>query len=82
MLTYTISNRETIQIGIIKGKGRQSCLAMKTDGNGRKNPISTSVSIIFCGNGIGFGKYGFENGIGICGHTETNKYGWRAGKLN
>jgi hypothetical protein len=55
---------------------------MKTDGNGRKNPISTSVSIFFDGNGIGFGKYRFENGIGICGHTETNKYGWRAGKLN
>jgi hypothetical protein len=57
-------------------------LAMKTDGNGRKNPISTSVSIFFGGNGIGFGKYGFKNGIGICRHTETNKYGWRAGKLN
>jgi hypothetical protein len=57
-------------------------LAMKTDGNGRKNHISTSVSIFFGGNGIGFGKYGFENRIGICGHTETNKYGWRAGKLN
>jgi hypothetical protein len=57
-------------------------LAMKTDGNGRKNLISTSVSIFFGGNGIGFGKYGFENGIGICGHTETNKYGWRARKLN
>jgi hypothetical protein len=57
-------------------------LAMKTDGNGWKNPISTSVSIFFGENGIGFGKYGFENGIGICGHTETNKYGWRAGKLN
>jgi hypothetical protein len=57
-------------------------VAMKTDGNGRKNPISISVSIFFGGNGIGFGKYGFENGIEICGHTETNKYGWRAGKLN
>jgi hypothetical protein len=57
-------------------------LAMKTDGNGRKNPISTSVSIFFGGNGIGFGKCRFENGIGICGHTETDKYGWRAGKLN
>jgi hypothetical protein len=50
-------------------------VAMKTDGNGRKNPISTSVSIFFGGNGIGFGKYGFENEFGICGHTETNKYG-------
>jgi hypothetical protein len=55
---------------------------MKTDGNGRKNPISTSVFIFFGGNGIGFGKYGFGNGIGICGHTETNKYGRRDGKLN
>jgi hypothetical protein len=50
---------------------------MKTDRNGRKNPISTSVSIFFGGNGSGF-----ENGIGICGHTETDKYGWKAGKLN
>jgi hypothetical protein len=58
-------------------------IAMKTDRNGQKNPISTSVSIFFFGeNGIGFGKYGFRNGIGIYGHTETNKYGWRAGKLN
>jgi hypothetical protein len=45
---------------------------MKTDGNGQKNHISTSVSIFFGGNGIGFGKCGFENGIGICGCTETN----------
>jgi hypothetical protein len=52
------------------------------DGNGRKNPISTSVSIFFGGNGSEFGKYGFENGIGICGHTETDKYGWRTKKLN
>jgi hypothetical protein len=73
------------------GTGRTYChivpsetqLAMKTYRNGRKNLISTSVSIFFfSGNRIGFGKYGFENGIGICGHTETNKYGWRAGKLN
>jgi hypothetical protein len=28
-------------------------VAMKTDGNGRKNPISTSISIFFGGNGIG-----------------------------
>jgi hypothetical protein len=55
---------------------------MKTDGNGRKNPISTSVSIFFGGNGIGFGKCGFGNGIGIYGCTETNKYGWRAEKLS
>jgi hypothetical protein len=52
------------------------------DENGQKNPISTSVSIYFGGNGSGFGKCGFENRIGICGHTETNKYRWRAGKLN
>jgi hypothetical protein len=60
-------------------------LASGRDENRRKwteKPISTSVFIFFGGNGIGFGKYGFENGIGICGHTETNKYGWRAGKLN
>jgi hypothetical protein len=55
---------------------------MKTDGNGRKNPISTFVSIFFGGNGSRFGKCGFENGIGICRHTETDKYGWRAEKLN
>jgi hypothetical protein len=53
-----------------------------SDENGRKNHISTSVSIFFGGNGIRFGKYGFENGIGICGCTETNKYGWRAEKLS
>jgi hypothetical protein len=46
---------------------------MKTDRNGRKNPISTSISIFFDGNGIGFGKYGFGNGIGTRGCTETNK---------
>jgi hypothetical protein len=50
--------------------------------NGRKNHISTFVSIFFGGNGIGFGKYGFGNGIGICGCTETNKYGCRAKKLS
>jgi hypothetical protein len=54
----------------------------QTDRNGRKNPISTFVSIFFGENGSGFEKCGFENGIGICGHTETDKYGWRAGKLN
>jgi hypothetical protein len=36
----------------------------------------------FGGNGSGFRKYGFENGIGIYGHTEMDKYGWRVGKLN
>jgi hypothetical protein len=41
-------------------------VAMKMDGNGRKNPISTSVSIFFGGNGIGFGKCGFKNEIEIC----------------
>jgi hypothetical protein len=55
---------------------------MKTDGNGRKNPISSFVSIFFGGNGSGFEKYGFENRIGICGHTEMDKYGWRVEKLN
>jgi hypothetical protein len=58
-------------------------IAMKMDGNGRKNPISISVSIFFFGeNGIGFENYGFGNRIGIYGHTETNKYGRRARKLN
>ena len=33
-------------------------IAMKTD---EKNLISTSVSIFFGGNGIGFGKYGYGN---------------------
>jgi hypothetical protein len=50
--------------------------------NGWKNPTSTSISIFFGGNGIRFGKCGFENGIGICGCTETTKYGWRAKKLS
>jgi hypothetical protein len=36
----------------------------------------------FGGNGSGFEKCGFENEIGICRHTEMDKYGWRAGKLN
>jgi hypothetical protein len=31
-----------------------------------KNP---SFYIFFGGNGSGFGKYRFENGIGICRHT-------------
>ena len=47
-------------------------VGMKTDGNGRKNLISTSISIFFGGNGIGFEKYGYENGIGLRGSTETN----------
>jgi len=49
-------------------------LAMKTDANGRKNLISTSVSIFFGGNGIGFEKYGYGNGIGLRGSKETNQY--------
>jgi hypothetical protein len=40
-------------------------IVMKT--SGRINSISTSVSIFFDENRIGFGKYGFGNGIGICG---------------
>jgi hypothetical protein len=59
-----------------------SQLAMKTEGNGRKNLISIFVSIYFFLNGIGFTKCGFGNGIGICGCIETNKYGWKAGKLS
>ena len=50
-------------------------VAMKMDGNGRKNLISTFVSIFFGGNGIGFGKYRYENGIGLRESTETNQYG-------
>jgi hypothetical protein len=55
------------------------------DGNERKQtekPISTSISILFGENGSGFEKYGFKNEIGICRYTETDKYGWRAKKLN
>jgi hypothetical protein len=48
---------------------------MKTDRNERKTPISTSVSVIFGGNRIRFGKYGFGNGTGTCGCTEMNQYG-------
>jgi hypothetical protein len=48
----------------------------------KKNPISTSVSIFFGGNGIRFRKCGFGNGIRICGCTEMNKYRWRAEKLS
>ena len=50
-------------------------IAMKTDGNGRKNLISTSVSIFFGENEIGFGKYGYGNGIVLRGSTEMNQYG-------
>ena len=57
-------------------------LGMKTDGNGRKNLISTSVFIFFGGNGIGFGKYEYGNGIGLRGSTKTNQYGRWAGKNN
>ena len=42
----------------------------RSDENGWKNLISTTVSIFFGGNGIGFGKYGYGNGIGLRG-----KYG-------
>jgi hypothetical protein len=67
------------------GRGREgsSCVfVMKTGGNGWRNPISTFVSIFFGENGSGFEKCGFKNGIRICGHTETDKYGWGAEKLN
>ena len=47
----------------------------RSDENGWKNLISTTVSIFFGGNGIGFGKYGYGNGIGLRGSTETNQYG-------
>ena len=40
--------------------------------NGQKNLISTSVSIFFGGNGIGFGKYGYGNRIGLRGRKRTN----------
>jgi len=32
-------------------------------------------NIFFDGNGIRFGKYGYRNGIGLRGSTETNQYG-------
>jgi hypothetical protein len=39
------------RVGVVAGDRRHFAarlrLAMKTDGNGRKNPISTSVSIFF-----------------------------------
>jgi hypothetical protein len=54
---------------------------MKTDGNGRENPISTSVSIFFGGNGIGFGKCGFGNGIRICGCTEHKQIRMESQKI-
>jgi hypothetical protein len=60
-------------------------LLISRDENGRKRtkkPYFYFRFYIFGENESGFGKYGFENGIGICGHTETDKYGWRAGKLN
>jgi hypothetical protein len=50
---------------------------MKTDGNGQKNLFLVSISIFFCKNMIGFGNAENRNGIGICGHTETNKCGWK-----
>jgi hypothetical protein len=53
---------------------------MKTDG--KTLFLLLFLYYLFSGNRIGFEKCGFENGIGICGHTETNKYGWRARKLN
>jgi hypothetical protein len=56
------------------------------DENGRKQTEKPyfyfCFYIFFGGNGSWFGKCWFENGIGICGYTETDKYGWRAGKLN
>jgi hypothetical protein len=39
-------------------------LHVASDENGRKNSISTSVSIFFGGNRIRFGKYGFETESG------------------
>jgi hypothetical protein len=52
---------------------------METD---RKTLFILSFLYFFGENGRGFGKCGFENGIGICGHMETDKYGWRAEKFN
>jgi len=58
------------------GIGFMRCsLFSPSDENGRKNLISTSVSIFFGGNGIGFGKYGYGNGIGLRRSIETNQYG-------
>ena len=50
---------------------------MKTDGNGRKNLIFTSISIFFGGNRIGFGKYGHGNGIGFGKYWYGNRIGLR-----
>jgi hypothetical protein len=47
---------------------------MKTDENGWKILFLLPFLYFFGENGIRFGKYGFENGIGICECTETNKY--------
>ena len=55
---------------------RESCTTR--DENGRKQtekPHFYFRFYIFCGNGIGFGKYGYENGIRLRGSTETNQYG-------
>jgi hypothetical protein len=57
-------------------------VVIKTDGNEHKNLIFTFVSIFFSRNGSEFEKYGFKNRIEICGHTKTDKYGWRTEKLN
>jgi hypothetical protein len=51
-----------------------SYLAMKTNINRWKNPISTSVSIFVGGNEIGFEKCRFGNGIGICECMKMNQY--------
>jgi hypothetical protein len=72
LLVMGRENSETYGTG---GRRVQQQLGIKTDENGRKNLISTFVSIFFGGKGSGFRKCGFENGIGICGHTETDKYG-------
>jgi hypothetical protein len=54
---------------------------MKTDGD-RKTLFLLPFLYVFGGNGIGFRKCGFRNGIRICGCTETNKYGCRTRKLS
>ena len=63
------------------GIGFMRCsLFSPSDENGRKRTKKPTFLLpflyfFFGGNGIGFGKYGYGNGIGLRGNTETNQYG-------
>jgi hypothetical protein len=52
-----------------------SHIAIKMDETDGKIIFLLLFLYFFVENETGFGKCGFKNGIGICGHTETNKYG-------